>query len=66
MQEIRHISVTDLGRVDKLISETLGDRLDVSESGLSGTSAQQPDGLHENKYQLVYLPLRKQINGIPD
>ena len=34
-----------LGGVDELVSQTLGDRLDVTEGGLAGARAQQPDGL---------------------
>merc|ERR1719461_193552 len=34
-----------LGGVDQLVSETLGNGLDVAESGLAGSGAQQPDGL---------------------
>lgn len=36
---------TYLGGVDQLISQALGDGLDVAERGLTGTRAQQPDGL---------------------
>lgn len=34
-----------LGGVDQLVSQALGDRLDVVERGLAGSGAQQPDGL---------------------
>ena len=34
-----------LGGVDELISQALGDGLDVPEGGLSGSGAEQPDGL---------------------
>ena len=33
--------------VDQLISQALGDGLDVPESGLTGASAEQPDSLEE-------------------
>lgn len=36
-----------LGGVDQLVSETLGNGLDVAESGLAGSGAQQPDGLEQ-------------------
>ena len=36
-----------LGGVDQLVSETLGNGLDVAESSLAGSSAQQPDGLEQ-------------------
>merc|ERR1712111_291643 len=34
-----------LGRVDQLVSQTLRDRLDVAESSLTSSGAEQPDGL---------------------
>lgn len=34
-----------LGSVDKLLSEALGNRLDVAERGLTGTSGEEGDGL---------------------
>ena len=34
-----------LGGIDQLVSETLGDGLDVTEGGLTGSGAQQPDCL---------------------
>jgi len=34
-----------LGGVDQLVGQALGDGLDVTEGGLTGSSAQQPDGL---------------------
>ena len=36
---------TNLSCIDKLISQTLGNRLDVSEGGVPGSGTQQPDGL---------------------
>ena len=36
-----------LGGVDQLISQALGDGLDVPEGGLTGASAEQPDSLEE-------------------
>ena len=36
-----------LGGIDQLVSETLGNGLDVAESGLAGSGAQQPDGLEQ-------------------
>jgi len=33
------------GSVDQLVSQALGDGLDVTESRLTGTCAQEPDGL---------------------
>ena len=47
-----------LGRVDQLVTETLGDRLDVPEGGFSGASAEEPDGL-------VDPPQRRNINSLP-
>ena len=38
-----------LSGVDQLISQTLGDGLDVPESSFSCSCAQQPDGLRQNK-----------------
>jgi hypothetical protein len=43
------MSCAYLGSVDELISQALSNGLDVSEGSLAGTSAQQPDGLRENK-----------------
>ena len=37
-----------LGGVDQLIGQALGDGLDVTESGLPGSGAQQPDSLKLN------------------
>lgn len=37
--------LTHLGGIDELICQALGNGLDVPESSLSGTRAQQPDGL---------------------
>ena len=34
-----------LGSIDELVGEALGDGLDVPESRLPGSSAEQPDGL---------------------
>ena len=48
---------TDLGSVDQLVSQTLGDRLDVPEGGISGPGTQQPDGL-------VHTSQRGHINGL--
>lgn len=42
-QESKNIS--HLWRVDELISQALGDGLDVPEGGLTGSSAQQPNSL---------------------
>ena len=43
-----------LGGVDELVSQALGDRLDVTESGFAGTSAQQPNGLvHSTQWRHV-------------
>ena len=36
---------TYLGSVDELVGEALSDGLDVPEGGLTGSGAQQPDGL---------------------
>ena len=36
-----------LGGINQLISQTLGDGLDVTESSLTGAGAQKPDGLEE-------------------
>ena len=47
-----------LGRVDQLVTETLGDRLDVPEGGFSGASAEEPDGL-------VDPPQGRNINCLP-
>ena len=35
-----------LGGVDQLVSQALGHGLDVTERGLTGSGAQQPDSLH--------------------
>merc|ERR1719352_1443798 len=49
-----------LGSIDELVRETLSDGLDVPESGLPGTGAEQPDGL-------VDPPERRHINSLtPD
>ena len=37
--------LTHLGSVDELVCQALGNGLDVPEGGLTGTCAQQPDGL---------------------
>ena len=47
-----------LGRVDQLVAETLGNGLDVPEGGLSGASAEEPDGL-------VDPPQGRDINCLP-
>ena len=39
-----------LGGVNELISQALGDGLDVTERGLAGSGAQQPDCL-QNKFE---------------
>jgi hypothetical protein len=39
-----------LGSVDELISQALSNGLDVSEGSLTGTSAQQPDGLWKRNF----------------
>jgi hypothetical protein len=39
------MSCAYLGSVDKLVGQALSNGLDVSEGSLTGTSAQQPDGL---------------------
>ena len=49
--------VSYLGRVNKLISQTLCNRLDVSECGLAGSGAQQPDSL-------VHPPQGRHIDGL--
>ena len=48
------------GGVDQLISQALGDGLDVTEGGLPGAGAQQPDGL-------VHTSQRGHVDGLsPD
>jgi hypothetical protein len=52
-----------LGSVDELISQALSNGLDVSEGSLTGTSAQQPDGLWKRNF-LIRLSLEKSIPRI--
>merc|ERR1712083_998427 len=47
-----------LGRVDELVRQALGDRLDVAERGFSSSSAQQPNCL-------IDPPERRHIDGLP-
>lgn len=42
-----------LGGIDELIGQTLGNGLDVPESSLAGTGAQQPDGLQAKSYETI-------------
>jgi hypothetical protein len=39
-----------LSSIDELVSQALGNGLDVSEGSLTGTSAQQPDGLEKQPF----------------
>ena len=45
-----------LGGVDQLISQALGDGLDVPEGGLTGASAEQPDSLNGN-FRKLFLSI---------
>ena len=45
-----------LGSIDELVGEALGDGLDVPESRLPGSSAEQPDGLRVIKIS-DYIPI---------
>ena len=40
-----------LGSIDELVGEAFGDGLDVPESRLPGSSAEQPDGLRVTVYE---------------